>query len=248
MTPQDSPRHLSASDHPSPALRTVSVAEMQQLDDTAITIFKIPRLLLMEHAGLALARGVARLAERLSKTGHGTPSVVVCCGTGFNGGDGMAAARHLQAWGYRLRVAVTGRLDRLYQEPATYAAILRQLGLTLLEIDSAEASEPLNRWLADGQLIIDALLGIGLSGPVRAPAAQIIDRMNDSGKPIVSADIPSGLDGDTGRPHGAAVRAAMTVAFGLVKHGCVVADGPAYTGELVVDPITLPRAILEPAR
>lgn len=221
------------------------MAAMQQLDATAIETFKIPRLLLMEHAGLALARSVTRLVERQSSREPDVRPVVVCCGTGFNGGDGMAAARHLHEWGYRLHVAVMGRLDRLPEEPATYAVILQRLGLTLLEVDTLAASEQLDRWLEGCRLIVDALLGIGLRGAVREPLARVIGRMNDSGKPIVSADIPSGLDGDTGRPQGTAVRATVTVAFGLVKHGCVVGDGPTYAGELVVDPITIPRSVLD---
>jgi NAD(P)H-hydrate epimerase len=70
--------------------------------------------------------------------------------------------------------------------------------------------------------------------------------MSGAGKPVVAVDIPSGLDGDSGRVQGAAVRAAVTVTFGLPKRGCLMAEGPAHTGELIVDPITIPRSLLIP--
>lgn len=212
---------------------------MQQIDAAAIERVGIPRLLLMEHAGLAVARAAQRLCPDASAP------VVVCCGTGWNGGDGLAAARHLSAWGYPLRVLVTGRLDRLREEPATYARILRRLGLSVrecLQTDDAGALEP---WLAECGVVIDALLGIGSRGAVREPVASVIERINRSGRPVVAVDIPSGLDADTGRVQGVAVRAMVTVTFGLAKRGCLIQDGPAHAGSLTVDAITIPRHLLE---
>ncbi|MBI2104890.1 MAG: NAD(P)H-hydrate epimerase [Candidatus Omnitrophica bacterium] len=214
---------------------------MQQIDASAIDAVGIPRLLLMEHAGLAVVRAVHHLVPDPSAP------LVICCGTGWNGGDGLAAARHLHERGHPLRVAVTGPLDRLREEPAAYARILRGLGVAPVECLTAEALGPLDEWLAECRLVIDALLGIGARGAVREPAASMIERINRSGKPVVAVDIPSGLDADTGRIQGVAVRATMTVTFGLAKRGCLLAEGPAHTGTLVVDPITIPRRLLETA-
>ena len=213
---------------------------MQAIDRTAIETLGIPRLLLMDHAGLAVFRAVYRLAP------DPTACIAVCCGTGFNGGDGLATARHLSQAGYALRVLVTGGVDRLREEPATFARILQRLGVELYECLTAEEAEAAGPRLADSAVCIDALLGIGTEGAVREPIASLIERMNRAGKPIVAADIPSGLDGDTGRVQGVAVRATVTVTFGLPKRGCLIAEGPAHTGELVVDPITLPRSLLVP--
>ena len=80
---------------------------MRQIDAAAIETFGIPRLLLMDHAGLAVAR------EAAARAPHPSSPILVCCGTGFNGGDGLAAARHLHAWGHALRIVVAGRVDRL---------------------------------------------------------------------------------------------------------------------------------------
>lgn len=237
-------RHASGPPIEFPAydgsLPAVSVARMQAIDAAAIETLGIPRLLLMEHAGAAVARAVRTL------TSHRPVPIAVCCGVGFNGGDGLAASRHLHAWGYPLRILVAGRVDRLREESAVYARILRGLGCELRECATVEDAATLGPWLADPDVIIDALLGIGMTGVVREPLASLITRINGAGKPVVSADLPSGLNGDTGCIQGIAVRAALTVTFGLPKRGCLMADGPAHVGELVVDPITLPRALLVP--
>ncbi len=212
---------------------------MQQIDAAAIETFGIPRLLLMEHAGLAVARAAHTLMP--------TPSapILICCGSGFNGGDGLAAARHLHEWGYPLRLLVTGRLSDLREEPATYATILQQLGLSLAEVTDLQALSQVERVVEECGLVIDALLGLGACGPVREPARSLIACLNRSDKPVVAVDLPSGLDGDTGLPQGIAVRATMTVTFGLPKQGCLRGEGPAHVGRMVVDSITIPRALLE---
>lgn len=229
---------------PTPPAVTVSVARMQQIDAEAIEGIGIPRLLLMEHAGLAVARATHALSPDPSHP------IGVCCGTGWNGGDGLAAARHLHAWGYPLRVLVIGRVERLRDEPAIFAGILKRLGVTILEGEGAEWSggrlpAHVECALRECGVLIDALLGIGIHGPVREPFASLITGMSRLGKPIVAVDIPSGLDGDTGCVQGVAVRATITVAFGLAKRGCTIQDGPAHTGSLMVDPITIPPHLLE---
>lgn len=211
---------------------------MQQIDASAIERVGIPRILLMDHAGLAVARAVTALLPQP------TAPLLVCCGTGYNGGDGLAAARHLRAWGYGPRVVLAGAPERLREEPAVFAAILKQLGVPLMTYEEAHRAGVLDEWVSRSGVLVDALLGIGLRGEVTDPARTLIARLNASGRPIVAADIPSGLDGDTGLPHGVAVKAAVTVTFGLPKQGCVRPEGSAYTGRLVIDPITIPPQCL----
>ena len=198
----------------------------------------------MEHAGLAIARAVSSLSHDRLAAGS-EPAVLVCCGTGYNGGDGLCAARHLHDWGYAPRVVLTGRLEQLREDPLVYARIVQRLGIPLRELTDLEGRGSVERWVESCALIIDALLGIGVRGAVREPAASLIDCINRSGKPIVAADIPSGLDGDTGLPQGRAVHATVTVTFGLPKRGCLIGQGPAHVGTLVVDSITIPRTLLE---
>lgn len=171
--------------------------------------------------------------------------LLVCCGTGYNGGDGLCAARHLYDWGYAPRVVLAGRVEQLREEPLVYARIVQRLGIPVMELASPEGLGSVERWVESCILIIDAMLGIGLRGAVREPVATLIDCINRSGKPIVAADIPSGLDGDSGLPQGRAVNASVTVTFGLPKQGCFVGQGPAHVGTLIVDSITIPRTLLE---
>jgi NAD(P)H-hydrate epimerase len=213
---------------------------MQAIDAEAIETLGIPRILLMDHAGLSLARAVRTLAPQEA------PLVTICCGPGYNGGDGFAAGRHLKDWGCRVRAILAGRMDRLRQEPAAFARIVSGLGCEIRECDAREPADMTGPWLEESAVIIDALLGIGASGPVREPVATLIAKINAAGRPVVSADIPSGLHGDTGTVQGSAVRATVTAAFGLVKQGCLTGEGPAYAGRIVVDPITIPRSLLAP--
>ena len=214
---------------------------MRAIDTAAIQTLGIPRLLLMEHAGLAVARTAHTLSPSL------TQPIIMCCGTGLNGGDGLAAARHLQLQGHALRIVLAGRRDRLREEPAIYATILERLGVVLEEYaDVSVQPMALEPAMRTSGLIIDALLGIGTQEQVREPIASLITCMNRTETQILAVDITSGLDGDTGQVLGTAVEATVTVTFGAPKQGCLRNAGPAHVGQLLVDPITIPRTLLTP--
>ncbi|MBI3087661.1 MAG: NAD(P)H-hydrate epimerase [Candidatus Omnitrophica bacterium] len=210
---------------------------MQRLDETAIHAIGIPRLLLMHQAGLAVAHTAQRFLEPAAP-------LLVCCGTGYNGGDGLCAAWQLARWGYRPRVLLLGTASRLKDEPAVYARLVRACDVPLHECTAPEHLRDADRWMRESRAIIDALLGIGVAGPVRPLYAELIRRINTSGTPVVSADIPSGLDGDTGHPHGTAVTATVTVTFGWPKHGLFLAEGPAHAGEVLTDDLGMPPNLL----
>lgn len=210
---------------------------MTAIDQTAIERLGIPRLLLMEHAGMAVAAAVRALAAPPA-------AVAACCGGGFNGGDALAALRLLHHDGYRTAAILTTPPAALRGEPAVYARILQRLGVRLM--DAAGPARVRDAAFAAAAVLIDGLLGIGLRGPVREPAAGLIRRMNAARAPVVAVDLPSGLDGDDGSVHGYAVRATVTVACGLAKQGCLRGQGPAHTGRLMVDDITFPPALLTP--
>jgi NAD(P)H-hydrate epimerase len=209
---------------------------MQAVDAAAIERLGIPRILLMDHAGLAVARAVRELASAPS-------TVIVCCGPGFNGGDGLSAARHLADWGYAPRVLIAAPRAKLKPEPTTFADILERLGITVQECVSTEEIPEAAEWRA-ASAIVDALLGVGAAGAPREPINSLIAAINRSGRPVVSADLPSGLDADEGTVARAAVKATVTVSFGAAKQGCFAGEGPAVTGRLVVDSITIPRRLL----
>lgn len=159
---------------------------------------------------------IAREVEAL-----GARRVLVVCGAGNNGGDGYVAARHLANHGLRVEILAAA-------EPKGDAAIVARPARRLCgTIDAPDA-------------IVDALFGTGLTRPVEG---DWIARINRAGVPVVAADIPSGLDADTGLPLGDAVRATVTVTMGLPKVG--FARAAAYVGRVVVADIGFPRALLE---
>ena len=197
----------------------------------------------MENAGRGAA---AWLRDR-----PGVPASARClilCGPGNNGGDGGVVARHLDAWGYPVRVVWFARPDRLRGDAATQWNILARSGLDQAAWDDEASLTPdrLDALLAGADWIIDALLGTGLTRPVEGTLRGAIEAINRAGKPVLALDLPSGLDADRGVPLGAAVRARATATFVAPKLGFARPEAGPYTGEVVVVEIGVPRALLEP--
>lgn len=221
-------------------MKVVTAAEMRAIDGRAIEGYGIPSLILMEHAGLAVAR---RSWQQL--VGTRSRKAVVFAGTGNNGGDGLVAARLLTNWGARVRVFLAGDPRRASAETATQLAIARALGIEVVPLgDDAQQKAKLNAATAD--LLIDALLGTGTRGAPRGPVALAVAILNGAGKPVLSVDIPSGVDADTGAAPGPAVKAQWTVTLGLPKVGLLLPPGRELAGHLIVADIGLPRALTAP--
>lgn len=214
----------------------VSVSQMQAIESVAIEQLGIPRMLLMDHAGLAAARQAAAFIPGAGR------SVFVACGRGYNGGDGLSAARHLAGWGYPVVVGLIGPIAALRVEPAIFARCLSRQAVPIIEL--AETLEPVKPHIQTCGAVVDALLGIGLSGSARGVYALLIEAINRSNKPVVSVDVPSGINCDTGEVQGLAVQAAVTVAFGRIKKGCTLGEGAKRSGRLLLEPITFPNKLL----
>src|SRR6185295_6490856 len=179
---------------------------------------------LMERAG----RAAAELAREIAQA-DGKP-ILVLAGPGNNGGDAFVVARHLKQWWYKVTVVFAGEEAKL----------------------SADALAALNAWRAAGGaiqtdvpaagswgLVIDGIFGIGLEREVTGRYAQWIEAINACGAPVVALDAPSGLQSDTGRMMGCAVRAAHTVTFLALKPGLLTLDGPDHCGEIRVETLGL---------
>jgi NAD(P)H-hydrate epimerase len=213
-------------------LRPLSRAEVRSIDAKAAEDLGLPTLVLMENAG----RGAA---ERLRTRLNPGDRVAIACGPGNNGGDGAVVARHLDSWGFPVRVAWFADPGRLRGDAATQYAILANSG-----IDQTSITEPAdfsNLW-SDAAWVVDALLGTGLTRPVEGLLRSAIESINRSGRPVLSLDLPSGLDADSGAPLGEAVRATFTVTFVAPKVG--FSRAVDYTGAVEVVEIGVPGKVL----
>jgi len=207
-------------------MRPITRSEAREIDRIATEELRIPGIVLMENAGI----GIARIAREMLGEGAGT--VCVYCGPGSNGGDGFAAARHLHNAGIRvvLRVIAPEAAYRPGSDPAVQHAIVRAMGL---ELRHDADGEP-------GELAIDALFGVGLSREVEEPYRAAILAMNRGSAPVLAVDIPSGLDADSGRLLGVGVRATVTASMAAPKRGLFLGSGPAHAGAVRVVELGIP--------
>jgi len=222
-------------------LRVILPSEMARIDRAAIELEKIPSLELMERAGEALAR-----AARDMLSTSGGRRVALVCGKGNNGGDGLVAARRLSG-AFDSVVYVVGA-DDVGQLSADARANMESLDGTLVStrwLSDPAVAVTLERELPTCDVIVDALFGTGFKGEASGIFRAAIEAMNDSGRPVLSADIPSGVSGDTGAVEGVAVVAQRTVTFAAPKVGLVQYPGAGYTGDMEVVDIGIPARLLD---
>jgi len=206
--------------------------EARTFDAWAMQELGVPGVVLMENAGRACAELIEEKLASIKK-----PKVCIFCGTGNNGGDGFVAARHLLNLGFGVVVVVCGDRNMIKGDARVNLDILEGLGAGIEQIDMSEGAEVEQRVsdLAKGaDMIVDGLFGTGLRGGLRDEHKRLIEGINEQGAAILAIDIPSGLDSDTGRPMGAAIKARWTVTFVAVKRGFVVEGASEYTGEVYV--------------
>lgn len=223
----------TAHRHPVIPVRFVTPAQMQAIDRYAIETLGIPGVALMENAGRAVFEAAR---ARLEPGGR----VVVCCGRGNNGGDGLVVARHLANHAIPLDIALVCEGKALSGDAKVQLDVARAMNLPLLRVDGPRDLPALRACLAGCGLIIDALLGTGLRGPVTGLMREAIESINAAGSPVIAVDIPSGLSGETGEVLGAAVRAETTVTLQLAKTGFEAPRSRSYTGEVEVVDIGIP--------
>jgi len=171
--------------------------------------------------------------------------VTICCGKGNNGGDGFVIARHLDNRGFAVHVLLFAKPDELTGDAAINYRIIAKSGLPITTYPDASFSDSdLATKLSQSACIVDGLFGTGLTGPVRPPFERVIAAINASKARVLAADIPSGLDCDTGQPLGPTVRADHTVTFVARKKGFANPAAKEWTGEVHVADIGAPRVVL----
>jgi len=223
-------------------MKIVTAEEMKKLDRKATTDYAIPSLLLMENA----ARGLVDQIEKTIGPVRGK-QIVILAGRGNNGGDGIAAARHLRMRGAEVIVYLLSPIEKVGGDAKTSLDIWMQTGGELQVIGSFRWNH-LTQALSKSDLIIDALLGTGLSHPVTGDYAKAITLMNRAERPVVAVDIPSGISADTGEVLGVAVQADDTLTMALPKWGHFLQEGLEYRGRLGVVDIGFPPALIDEAK
>ncbi len=217
-------------------MKVSTVAEMREMDRTAIERFSISEELLMENAGEAVYFVIR------NKVGVKGKRFIVFCGIGNNGGDGLVVARKLLSNGGDVKVFILGDRGKYRGAAKTNLEIALRLPMEIKEVESVE---DIRSDVVHSDAIVDAIFGTGLMRDVGGLYREVIELINGSGKTVFSADIPSGVSGDTGKIRGVAVRADYTVTFGLPKIGNLLYPGHDRCGRLYVTHISFPPSLYD---
>ncbi|MDR0854722.1 MAG: NAD(P)H-hydrate epimerase [Clostridiales Family XIII bacterium] len=206
---------------------TVTAAEMKALDSYTIEVMGVPSMVLMERAALAAV-------EVLDGSDFDLAKVLCVCGTGNNGGDGLAIARLLLLKGIDAEVLLVGDGAKCSVETKEQMTIARNYGVSIYEND-------LKVFENGHTTMVDALFGIGGNRPIAGKYADVIERQNNSNADILAVDIPSGISADTGEILGTAIRAKATATFAFNKVGLTISSGKEYAGKVTVKDIGIYR-------
>ena len=224
-------------------MKLTTAAQMRDLERRTIEEAQIKGEELMERAGFGVADIVRRLAE---VSGFFNATVHLIAGRGNNGGDAFCVARHLKEAGFTVEVWMAGRLNQATGDAFTHYQKMKQAGIKAYDLPAMEDWEDAIRQPFFSDIIVDGVLGTGLTGPARGPAAGAIRYINAQSQEslVVSIDVPSGLNADTGRADGDAVHADITATVGLPKLGLLSPDAAEHVGALDVVDIGLPADFL----
>lgn len=210
---------------------------MQKLEKMLSEKYGVSTLLLMENAG----RGVAEEIIKVIKC-YSFSKVYILCGVGNNGGDGLAIARHLHLHLPSLSIVVylLGTGEQLKKDARFNYQVVKNLSIPVVEASSPQEVE-----LEKGALLVDALLGTGITREVEGIYKEVIETINASGNFVVAVDVPSGVEASDGRIMGEAVKANLTVTLGLIKRGLCSFPGRERVGKLKLANIGIPLSLKE---
>ncbi len=197
----------------------VDSSQMKEIDRYTIEEMGIPSLVLMERASLAVV-------EELKKS-FCMKKILILCGVGNNGGDGMAVARILHGKGYDVAIYLTGKKESFTKEARTQWDICENYGVPVVN----------NLNFNEYTTIVDAVFGVGLSREIQGSYQELIEKVNTSGIPVLAVDVPSGIHGSTGKILGVGIRAKKTVTFAYGKLGLYLEPGASYAGDVIVKDI-----------
>ncbi|MCY6354565.1 NAD(P)H-hydrate dehydratase [Clostridium sp. ZS2-4] len=213
-------------------MRIVTSQEMRQIDKFCIENLKIPSIVLMENAALKVLKNLDI---------HRDNCFVVICGSGNNGGDGLALARHLWVLKKKVDIFLIGEEESLSQDSRVNYNVLLNMGVNVNFIKNIGDVDELRNAINRSEVIVDAIFGTGLSREVKDIYGIVISIINISSKYVVSIDIPSGLNANTGEILGAAVKADKTISFQFYKRGFLKYEAHNLTGEIILEEIGIPE-------
>ena len=211
--------------------------QVRSIDRLALERYHIPGIVLMENAARAVSNEACRMMD-----GECCGKVLILCGGGNNGGDGLAAARHLHNMGAAVTIGLTVDPARFAGDALIHWNIVSAMKIDARPFDSIMLEDP------RPMLIIDAIFGTGLTQVPREPFGQLAMAVNNSGAPVLAVDLPSGLDCDTGVPPGACISARRTVTFVTEKAGFATPEARRVLGEVIVGDIGCPVELIEQVR
>jgi len=217
-------------------MKIATAQQMKNIDRRAIRKFGIPGPVLMENAASAVLNEMELFFDGLAGVKIG-----ILCGKGNNGGDGLALARRLRIRDIPVRVALLAPFSALKGEAALNLAILRRMDVEIMQNATAGVLNDVIGW---SDVLVDAMLGVGLASQLKGTYARAAEMLNAAGKPVVAIDIPTGINADSGAIMGAAVRAHLTVTMGLMKRGLVLYPGAAHAGAVKIADLGMPDEVV----
>lgn len=220
-------------------MKIATAQQMRAIDEQAIKQYGIPEIVLMENAGVSVAKSVDQVIGKI-----GGKKICIFAGKGNNGGDGFVAARHLSNQGAKVKVYIIGDMQKIQGAAKVNLEILQKMCIEVLPLLSERDWDKVKIALTLSDCLIDALIGTGFKNQLQTEMEKVINMMNDIGKPIIAIDLPSGVEANTGKVPVTAIKATLTVSLGLTKVGLILYPGAAHAGEILVADIGLPNVLL----
>ena len=216
--------------------KAITSDQMYEIEDRGDKMIGVSRIYMMENAGHGLADFIISEFRNDLKE----KKIVVICGSGNNGGDGFVASRHLSGYyGAKITVILLGSpADLRTQEAGINWRVIEKMDSIEIIYDN-KIVDKISKKIATADIIIDAIFGTGIKGEIREPHASAIELINNNSKAyVVSVDVPSGIDPNTGKPNNRSVKADATVTFHRMKTGLL--NNKKYTGKITVEKIGIP--------
>lgn len=221
-------------------MKVVTAEEIKKIEQIAIKEYGISELILMENAGVEVSKIVkCHIGDINNK------KIVIFAGKGNNGGDAFVVARHLANQGAKIKVFILGDFTEIIDSAAINLSIIKKMNIDITALNHERDWDKMKISTAFADCIVDGLIGTGFIGELREDTEKIINLINNSGKDIISIDLPSGVETDNGKVSTIAVKATKTVTFSLPKIGLILYPGTSFVGELFVADIGIPRKILD---